>query len=288
MTIPPLRIFPAKPSSRQWVGVGILFAGVLALDLSGADFPVLGGYLLAVMWAALLQPAWVAGVLAVAGVVAGCAKPDLIAGKQEAVAWWIAAGAPLLDRLLVLLPAAFLVSRLMQERRKEEKRSREDPLTGLANRRFLQERLEEELNRSRRHAMPFSLVFLDCDGFKAINDRHGHAAGDALLQQLAGVLRRGVRNYDVAARWGGDEFLLLLPGTNREEAEQVVGRLLSAFKAVSAPSGSLSFSVGLVTVKATPALPPLTVETLIQQADEAMYRAKKAGGNGLRAVSLPV
>lgn len=151
--------------------------------------------------------------------------------------------------------------------------SREDSLTGIANRLAFQEAVASEIERSHRYRRPFSVAFLDCDDFKQVNDQFGHMKGDALLCQLAGHFRLQFRSNDVVARLGGDEFAMLLPETGAVEAKAAFARLPS--RRFDAPS--VTFSIGLVTFLS----PPASVEEVLRVADECMYLAKRDGKNRL-------
>jgi diguanylate cyclase (GGDEF)-like protein len=160
-----------------------------------------------------------------------------------------------------------------------ERLARTDPLTGLANRRRFMEALEQEVERLERYGRPLSLVALDLDHFKSVNDAHGHAAGDDVLREASQALRSVCRDVDLAARMGGEEFSLLLPETDvagaRIVAERVRERIAGA--AHRSPAGQafrVTASLGVAT-----AWPGASGEALLQAADEALYRAKDAGRN---------
>jgi diguanylate cyclase (GGDEF)-like protein len=157
--------------------------------------------------------------------------------------------------------------------------ARHDALTGLANRALVIERLEQALARMRRQHEGFALLYLDLDRFKAVNDTHGHGAGDALLRAAAGRLSDCVRETDTAARLGGDEFLILLAASEREDdAEALAKRVL---RSVSAPYDLDGFYAVIGTSVGIAMAPGdgTTVEDLLKNADIALYRAKSEGGN---------
>ncbi|WKB55866.1 diguanylate cyclase [Eleftheria terrae] len=153
-----------------------------------------------------------------------------------------------------------------------------DPLTGLYNRRYLDETLKREFSRAARRQQPLSVIVLDVDHFKQVNDRHGHDAGDAVLRALAQRLKGMVRGSDVACRYGGEEFVLLLPDCKKEDAAQRAHALLEAVRSMEVwlDGGQLglvsaSFGVASCPEDATEAQP------LLQRADQALYRAKREG-----------
>ncbi len=160
--------------------------------------------------------------------------------------------------------------------------SRRDPLTGLPNRRHLFERLREALRTARRRDEGLALLFLDLDGFKEINDGRGHAAGDAALRTAAGRIRRAARGEDLVARFGGDEFVVLLRGVaDRTSAERIARRIEGALAAPlgtrgRAPAG-LGASWGLTLFPADGA----DADTLLRVADARMYEAKRRRKAGL-------
>jgi diguanylate cyclase len=159
--------------------------------------------------------------------------------------------------------------------------ARTDVLTGLLNRRGLAEALEREAARARRTGATVSLVLLDLDRFKTLNDSLGHAAGDAALVAVAEILRRGLRAGDVAGRWGGDEFGIVLVDLPAEVAYDVVDRLRSTFTHPSnavARGRRVSFSAGVAALSGAAAV----AAELMALADAALYEAKAAGGNKAR------
>lgn len=154
-----------------------------------------------------------------------------------------------------------------------------DPLTGLLNRRGMHERLESEFERARRLGHQFAILWLDVDHFKEINDALGHAKGDQALECISEVLRQSVRSYDCAARWGGDEFLVLLAPSNAAALARIAERI-RVLVTQSAFERPLSVSIGTYLTQSSD-----TLEAALQCADEALYAAKEAGRNALRHYS---
>jgi diguanylate cyclase (GGDEF)-like protein len=153
-----------------------------------------------------------------------------------------------------------------------------DGLTGIANRRHLEEALTLELARAKRFDTSLSIVLADLDDFKAINDRHGHPTGDLVLREFAGLLGHALRDVDLAGRWGGEEFLLVLPGTDGPGAAQVAERIRASLEAASIPvaDGELHVTASFGVASYAPGT---AQEELFEHADEALYRAKAAGKN---------
>jgi diguanylate cyclase (GGDEF)-like protein len=171
--------------------------------------------------------------------------------------------------------AAALVAYLEGARAAERARrlALTDPLTGLRNRRAFEESLTVAYEQQR----PFSVIYIDLDGFKGVNDRLGHDAGDKALQHAAGAFLRAVRAIDTAARLGGDEFALLLPSADGASAERIAQRALDELRAVTRdhPEWSgLSASFGIATRRDAG-----SASALLDRADQAMYSAKRAGGD---------
>lgn len=166
--------------------------------------------------------------------------------------------------------------------------SNTDHLTGLYNRRFLVDALGKEFQRASRKQGHLSLVMLDIDYFKRVNDTYGHQAGDAVLVALAGMVRQHLRSYDVAARYGGEEFLLVLPEATLEESVAVAERLRHETTELAFDRNlrdlCLTISLG---VAAYPDNHADSMESLIWQADEALYQAKQNGRNRVETYKAP-
>ncbi len=162
-----------------------------------------------------------------------------------------------------------------------------DPLTGVGNRRCFELRLEEELSRAQRHGLPLSLLMVDVDHFKHVNDRHGHLVGDQVLAATGAALSSAVRRDDIVARYGGEEFAVLLPVTHAEGAVVVAERLLHAVRSCQHPRGlRWTASVGIAAIDGRGAA---TRDELVHEADTALYRAKAAGRDQLHVgCSMPV
>ncbi|MDG4553030.1 MAG: PAS domain S-box protein [Candidatus Competibacter sp.] len=162
-----------------------------------------------------------------------------------------------------------------------------DPLTGLANRRHFLAQVEHELERFQRYAKPAALLMLDLDHFKRVNDRHGHASGDRVLQHFTAVAQQTLRKVDLIGRLGGEEFAALLPGTDTEGARCLAERLRECVAASPAAgdAGEISFtvSIGLASFAAA----DRTANTILARADRALYRAKEAGRNRVEVEPVP-
>jgi diguanylate cyclase (GGDEF)-like protein len=156
--------------------------------------------------------------------------------------------------------------------------SRRDAMTGTVNRRHMLVLLQEELKRQRRNQLPFGVAMLDIDYFKRVNDTHGHAVGDLVLRQVAAMGGAALRATDVLARWGGEEFLILLPASSVQQAAAVIEQLRCRVAHYDwsrlAPGLQVTFSCGVATH-----VPAVALERTIELADAALYRAKQKGRN---------
>lgn len=153
-----------------------------------------------------------------------------------------------------------------------------DALTGLLNRRYLEERLTEEIKRSNRHGYPMSFMMIDVDEFKSYNDRFGHPEGDKALKLVAREMRETLRGADVAARYGGEEFSILLPQTTGEEAEAIAERIRHRIETTEFPNRRVTVSIGIASCSLELNAP----QELIAAADHALFAAKKKGRNNVQ------
>ncbi|MFQ3664217.1 MAG: diguanylate cyclase [Chloroflexaceae bacterium] len=163
-----------------------------------------------------------------------------------------------------------------------------DALTGVANRRHFFDLARREVERAERYHHPLSLLMIDVDHFKQLNDTYGHITGDQVLRAIAARLRESLRQNDVVGRFGGEEFMVLLPETGREQALQVAERLREAIggRPVAADERAICVSVSIGVVSCGCGTSPLTIEQLLKDADEALYVAKRRGRNQIQAAPL--
>jgi diguanylate cyclase (GGDEF)-like protein len=191
-------------------------------------------------------------------------------------------------RLHWLARRQFLSTQLEKELGLElEKLAFTDSLTGISNRRDFMVHANAELERHRRHDRPFTLLLLDLDYFKRINDRYGHEVGDQVLKEFAQVLRNQVRGLDVTARLGGEEFAILLPETLSGGAVEVAARIQAQTRQMRfGPDGegTCTVSIGLAGVWPDDE----GVEDILKRTDEAMYRAKAEGRDRMVSVARPI
>ena len=172
-----------------------------------------------------------------------------------------------------------LLSQLRNLLEKERTLARTDSLTGALNRRAFFEKVETEILRSHRYQRPFTIVYIDLDGFKLINDRLGHSTGDALLKKVVQVICENIRRGDLLARLGGDEFAILLLETDQQLAPVVVSRLQKAISnQMQQNQWSVTLSIGALTY-----LKPLhSVDEMIRSADRLMYSVKGTSKNAIK------
>lgn len=174
-------------------------------------------------------------------------------------------------------------SQLMELNTRLELMSRIDLLTGLSNRWDMLTRLESEKSRAERHGTTFSVIFADIDLFKSVNDTHGHMAGDRVLSSLANTLRSCLRSEDICSRWGGDEFLVILPETDLLTARLVAEKLLNKVREATilweGKKISVTMSMGYGTYS-----PGMSIDQFVKQVDDALYNAKAVGRDRILAV----
>jgi len=161
--------------------------------------------------------------------------------------------------------------------------SSRDALTGLYTRWYVLDKIEAEMNRALRHGNPMSLLMLDIDHFKQINDTHGHPVGDQILQIIGQVLRDSCRIYDIPGRYGGEEFCLMLPETKLDKGLPVADRIRKRIETTPFPAGDktihLTASIGVAGMESVPEEALFGATSLIERADRALYIAKDRGRN---------
>jgi two-component system cell cycle response regulator len=170
--------------------------------------------------------------------------------------------------------------RLQEECRRLRELSQTDPLTGLYNRRYLMLSLDQEMERTRRTGLPTSLIMLDLDHFKRLNDTYGHQFGDAVLVRVAVLLKENVRRLDISCRYGGEEFAVILPGTRLPQAARLADRLrntlIKSWKEPRGDNGRLTASFGVETFTDRDDMTP---RAFLRQADRWLFLAKAQGRN---------
>lgn len=173
----------------------------------------------------------------------------------------------------------FLVAALHKAQREERLAARTDFVTGAVNARYFNELLHMEVERIRRYPHPITVVFIDVDNFKLVNDLFGHKMGDEVLRCIAGELKSQLRSTDFIARLGGDEFALLLPSARQTDAEVVIAKVHAHLRAeMRRRNLPVTFSMGVVTC----VVPPYSAEQIINMADELMYEVKNTTKNDVR------
>ena len=272
-------------------------AFVIAGPARGVTLPILAIILMFGIFG--LTTRQMLGVLVYSLVAFGVAS-GVVAARDEPDYPPVVAAAYVGMVVVVLLSSTFLTTRVQSTREHLRRQKAElaqaleqirqlathDDLTGLLNRRAMLDRMQLEQRRSLRSGSPLLIAQLDIDHFKAVNDTHGHAAGDLVLQSFADTVRRNVRDTDVLARWGGEEFVLLLCDTPAADAVALMERLRQAVQAMQVPVAqggqpiTVTVSIGLA--RHTPADP---LAGTLERADRALYAAKAGGRN--RVVPAP-
>ncbi len=181
-----------------------------------------------------------------------------------------------------LLGTVIDITAQRQDRENLRELAMNDPLTGLFNRRHLEEELRKEIDRADRHGRPLALAMLDADHFKRINDGHGHQAGDEVLRAIARRCQNRLRSHDLIGRYGGEEFVIVFPETTLAEAAVVAERLRAAVTEQRIEGGGAKLSV-TVSIGLAELVPGQGLESLFRRADSALYRAKQDGRNLVRA-----
>lgn len=179
----------------------------------------------------------------------------------------------------LLFVFTYVLAALKEVYGQEKTRSRTDYLTGIANRRFFFEQAEVELKRARRYNHSLTVVYIDVDDFKRVNDRFGHDTGDAVLRVVARTVSRHLRLIDVIARLGGDEFAILLPETGYDASRRVIHKLQEGLRGRMQEEGwPITFSIGAISY----ANVPESIDEMLKRADSLMYSVKKSSKNTIR------
>lgn len=263
-------------------GLALTCLGIIGFFdyFTGPDYSFSVFYLVVVVASAWYQGRKSAFLVSVAGTVVWFAAA--IASREYENDYPLALFWNDLVELTHFLFAVVVISTLKALLDASEKTSRTDPLTGIANRRLFYEVVNTEIVRAHRTSEPFTVMYIDVDNFKTVNDTQGHDEGDLLLIAVATTIRHQIRESDTVARLGGDEFSVLLPLAAKDAAE-VAGRKLKRTLADAIETRwPVTFSIGLVTYTTAPE----SVECVIRQADQVMYEAKKSGKNELRSVEI--
>jgi diguanylate cyclase (GGDEF)-like protein len=237
----------------------------------------------------------IAGVTLISIVVSvaltGIVHAAVLGLPMPPVSWVLSIGCPLLLAPTMSRGSFSLLLELDRAHERLRIVSNTDYLTGTSNRRHFMERLLEEVESSARGGPSFSVALIDIDDFKTVNDEHGHLAGDEVLRRIARACMEQVREGDTFARFGGEEFAVLLPRTDIEQSLQWLERLRQhvAQLRVDLPHASLTItvSIGLASPGAGSPAPATQINTALRLADEALYRAKREGKNRV-ALPLPV
>lgn len=181
--------------------------------------------------------------------------------------------------LLFYLFSSFIIGKIKKIIQREIVFSKTDPLTGIANSRFFSEEVKKEIERSKRYSHPISVIYIDCDNFKNVNDGFGHAEGDKLLRVIATTIRENIRTTDIVARVGGDEFCILMPETGIQLSSSSIDVIKnSLIKVMNDNKWSVTFSIGIATfIK-----PPQSADEVLGKSDELMYYVKKHGRNNVK------
>jgi diguanylate cyclase (GGDEF)-like protein len=295
-----IRELKHQPSSPGWIiGPPLIMFTVCAwltlvqrnISIENMAFDCINAFMMLVIARVLLQPEdgrrlfpdVIAAMLFFALAVAICAViANFIVDHQFSAEYDFNSPRAIFNNIASILAGgvAFPIFLLMVSERLNRNlvlQAMRDPLTSLFNRRAFEEIAFREMSGAVRTGMSLSLLIFDIDHFKQVNDLYGHTAGDAVLNAVVTNLRRSLRDEDFLCRWGGDEFLALLPRTKREQAQNVAERVLDTFKEFAFPVDGKSIQVGVSIGIVTNEGAAKDISSLIKLADSALYRSKTAG-----------
>jgi diguanylate cyclase (GGDEF)-like protein len=253
----------------------VLLVGILN-HLVGPEHASPGFYLVPILLVTWLTERWIGFILSVLGAFTWLIV-DLTSGATyslSAIPYWNG-----IRRLSSFFILTIIVSVLKNTLKQEKEISRIDFLTGIRNRRYFIELVHMEIDRARRYERPFTMVCLDLDNFKAVNDCFGHSTGDILLRLVARTIQENIRVTDTVARLGGDEFGILMPETGGNVAEVIIQRVQKINLDYMQKHGwPVTLSIGVVTLTS----PPSTVDEVLRISDRLMYTAKANGKNSIQ------
>lgn len=237
------------------------------------------------LWVLYVVPA---ALLGITSGLRGAAVAAVISGALIGTAGLLTRGSSELWSAVIVGGVSLFIGLLFEYERNREAELRDnisnlqqlvvtDPLTGMYNRRYLFERLPTEVARAKRYGVPVSVIMLDLDGLKAYNDKHGHLAGDVLLQNVARMIQGALRQEDVVVRYGGDEFAIIVTGADAPSAQVTAERLRNAVKGTG-----ISISLGVATYPQD----AVTAEELLKRADYYLLAAKAGGKDQVYALGV--
>lgn len=261
-----------------WIGVGIISIGLIGfLDyLTGNELAFSLFYLLPITSATLASGRRAGLVMSFLSALTLLAA-EIAAGQNYSHPF-----AYILNTLIRTLfygVVAYLIGELQKLRKEEQLAARTDFTTGAINARYFNELLQMEISRIRRYPHPITLVYMDVDNFKLVNDLFGHKMGDEVLRCIVSELKSQLRSTDTVARLGGDEFVLLLPSTRQADARLVVSKIYAnLLEKMKQRNWPVTFSMGAVTCEFS----PYSAEQLVNIADEVMYEVKNSTKNDIR------
>lgn len=255
----------------------VIFLGVINY-LIGPDFSFLVFYLIPVFWAAWFAGRWVGIVISIASAIVWLTAYSMATSFSYSFStYWNMA-----VRLVLFLLFSYTFTNMKNiaiKLDREKMLARTDYLTGVANRRSFFEFANIEIERASRYKHHFTVVYMDIDNFKAINDTSGHTVGDSILRSVGKTIKNISRSSDLIARVGGDEFVILLPESDYQSAKVAINKIHAKLSEMAQHNGwPITFSFGVVTFASTPS----SVDEMVKKADDLMYSAKNAGGNLVR------
>jgi diguanylate cyclase (GGDEF)-like protein len=253
----------------------VVLVGVID-HITGPELFVSIFYLLPIFLVTWFTERWMGVTISIVSAITWLIT-DFTAGhaySYPAIPYW-----NMIVRLGTFLIMTLILSALKKALEHEKELARTDPLTGVANGRYFITLADMEINRARRYKHSFTVVYIDLDNFKTVNDHFGHSTGDALLRSVAHTIRNNIRATDIVGRLGGDEFAILLPETGPEPAEVITRKVQKVnLDVMQKNEWPVTFSIGVVTFVS----PPSTVDEMLKISDGVMYAAKKTNKNAIK------